>query len=341
MNKLAVITGATGLLGSNLAIALLNEGYRVRCTKRKTSKTEFLSAFPQIEWVDADLSEKEALVNAIKDADVVFHCAAQVNLFRYVTPDMAKVNVEGTKNIIDAVIANTRTVEGEKLPRLVHCSSVVTVGIAESYDNPSDETREWNFDKWGLDDAYTITKTDAEKLVQNAIKEQGLNAVIVNPTYMIGAYDQGPSSGGLIISVVKGKLPGVPTGRMCFVDVEDVCKGMIAAWHKGRTGERYILSGHNMLYKDFFDLTAKLEGVQPPTRALPKILGLSAGWVGEMHQYFTGKEEDLNIQKVRWSYCENWVFKADKAKQELDYTISPIEPAITRALTWFKENKMI
>ena len=129
----------------------------------------------------------------------------------------------------------------------MHTSSVVAVGLSTD-GKPCDETATWNFDSEGLLDAYAITKHEAEDVVHAA--RDRLDAVIVNPTYMFGPRDARPSSGKLIIEVVKRRVPGWTPGYNNFVDVRDVARGMIAAWQKGRRGERYILGGHDMTYRD-------------------------------------------------------------------------------------------
>ncbi|KAL0489183.1 NAD+-dependent farnesol dehydrogenase FLDH [Acrasis kona] len=336
LKKLAVITGATGLLGSNLAIELLSQGFNVRATKRPSSKIQHLSEYA-IEWVNGDVGNKDSLVAAFKDADVVFHCAAAVDLILQTTENMILTNVEGTRNVIEAVVQQRSS---GKSPRLVYCSSVVTVGVADSPDEPADETHRWNFDEWKLNDGYTVTKTDAENLVKKALQDDAeFDAVIVNPTYIIGENDIGPSS-GLMITTMK-EMPVIPPGRSNFVDVKDVARGFVSAYSKGRRGERYILSGHNMKYEEFIITTCKLLNISPPKMKLPYSLSFTFALFGEAKQYFSGKEQSVNITKARWGYCENWVFKCDKAKQELQYEVSPIEPAIQRAIDWFRKHDML
>lgn len=261
------ITGATGLVGSNLALELIRQGHIVRCTRRGSSKVAHLDDFP-IEWVDGDLSKPESLKRAFDGSDAVFHCAALTEVWHHPTPALVRTNVEGTRHVIDAVTACGG-------PRLVHCSSVVAVGLSEN-GQPSDETATWNFDKYGLDDGYAITKHDGEKLIQAAVAT-GLDAVIVNPTFMFGPYDAKPSSGSMIRELVNGRIPGYTSGYNNFVDVRDVCKGMVAAWHKGKTGERYILGHRNMSYKEIFALIAEVAGVRGRRQRIPPPLGDAGG----------------------------------------------------------------
>src|ERR1044071_1830694 len=219
MSRVA-ITGASGLLGGNLAAELIAAGHQVVAIRRAGTRTRHLDDVA-IEWHDAELGSTAAMTRAFQGAACVFHCAAQVSLRRTVSPEMSATNVVGTANVIDAVRA-------AGVPRLVHTSSVVAVGLSTD-GRPCDETATWNFDTAGLLDAYAITKRRAEDVVQAAARDR-IDAVIVNPTYMFGPRDARPSSGKLIIDVVRRRVPGWTPGYNNFVDVRDVARGMIAAW---------------------------------------------------------------------------------------------------------------
>ena len=326
------ITGATGLLGGNLAISLLEQGHQVVATKRKSSKTGHLSQF-SIEWVDASLGDSQSLVDAFAGCDGVFHCAAAVSIMMKVQPWIYEANIIGTENVIQAIQSLPNT-------RLVHCSSVVAVGVSQD-GIPYDETAKWNVPELGLGDAYAVTKRKSEEMVLGAVAEKNIDAVVINPAYIIGPYDSKPSSGKLIVDYIKGKIPGYPPGINNFVAVRDVVQGMIAAMEKGVKGERYILSGHNMRYKEFWDKVSDIDGkTKPLKRQLPFWLARLAGWFGDFQGWITGKEPLVNTATIRWSHVD-FVFASDKAQRELGYTISPIEPAIQDAIDWFRQNDIL
>jgi len=323
------ITGASGLLGGNLAAELIAAGHQVIATRRAGTQVAHLTDLP-IEWRDADLGNTVSLATAFAGATAVFHCAAAVSVMKTVTPEMKATNVDGTLHVIDACIE-----AGVK--RLVHTSSVVAVGLSTD-GRPCDETAIWNFDKEGLLDAYAITKHQAEDIVHaNASR---LDCVIVNPTYMIGPRDARPSSGKLVIEIVKRKVPGSTPGYNNFVDVRDVARGMIAAWQKGRRGERYILAGHDMTYRAFFEKVAALAGVKPPRFQLPRAVGAIAGVVGDLIER-TGREPIVNSTQIRYAYTDKFRFASTKAARELGYTFGPLEAAITDALDWFRDKQML
>jgi dihydroflavonol-4-reductase len=330
----AVITGASGLLGGNLAAELRAAGHEVGATRRSGTKVAHLDDL-KLRWLDADLSSPAGLTRAFADADVVFHCAAAVTVKREVTPDMIAANVTGTQNVIDACVA-------AKVKRLVHTSSVVAVGLSTD-GRPCDETARWNFDTEGLVDAYAITKRQAEDVVNGA--RERLDCVIVNPTYMFGPRDARPSSGKLIVDIVKRRVPGwsVPgwtPGYNNFVDVRDVARGMIGAWQRGKRGERYILAGHDMTYGDLMGTVARVAGVKPPRFRIPATVAKLVGRWGDFVES-RGKDPIVNSTQIRYAFTDKFRFKSDKAARELGYTFGPLEPAIDDAITWFRANRML
>lgn len=327
--SLAVITGASGLLGANLAALLVESGHRVRATRRASTRTDHLADLP-IEWVDADLSSAEALTAAFRGADVVFHCAAEVGVRRGVSPQMHAVNVVGTENVLAAV-------RGAGVRRLVHTSSVVAVGLSDD-GTPSTEEARWNFEEHGLLDGYAITKRQAEERVLGAAD---VDAVVVNPTYMFGPRDARPSSGKLIVEIIQRKVPGWSPGFNNFVDVRDVARGMIAAWQKGRRGERYILGGEEMTYRAVFEAIGKVAGVRPPRFGMPRPVAMLAGLVGDLGERVLDRDPLINTTAVRYAYTDRFRFSCAKAERELGYTHGPIEPAIADAITWFKARGML
>jgi dihydroflavonol-4-reductase len=326
----ASITGASGLLGGNLALLLRTAGHEVRATRRGSTKVAHLEG-KGIEWVPADLDDVGALTEAFRGVDVVYHCAAQVSILRKPTPGLVRANVDGTRNVIEAV-------REARVARLVHCSTVGAVGLSEN-GAPTDERATWNFDRHGLADGYVTTKRQAEDLVRAAVRE-GLDAVIANPTYMLGPYDARPSSGKLILDVVRGKLPGRSPGMNNFVDVRDVARGMMLVAEKGAAGERYILGGVNLSYAEAIDVIARVAGAPPVRRNVPRVLAAPIGWLGDLRERFGG-EPLINSVTVRYAYCPSFIFSSAKAERDLGYSHGPIEDAVRDAIAWFREAGMI
>ncbi len=328
MSRVAV-TGASGLLGGNLAAELAAAGHQVVAIRRSATRISHLDDVA-IEWHDAELGATDAMARAFRGADCVFHCAAAVSVKRAVTPEMTAVNVTGTANVIEAVIA-------ANVPRLVHTSSVVAVGLSTN-GQPCDETAAWNFDTEGLIDAYAITKRRAEDVV-NAARDR-VDAVIVNPSYMFGPRDSRPSSGRLIVDVVRRRVPGWTPGYNNFVDVRDVARGMIAAWQRGRRGERYILAGHEMTYRDLMRAIAAVAGTRPPRLRVPHAAAWLFGRWGDLVER-RGGDPVVNSTQIRYAFTDKFRFKSDKAARELGYRAGPLEPALRDAIAWFRAHGML
>ncbi len=336
--SIAAVTGASGLLGSNLVVQLRGQGVQVRALYRSDASIAHVKqVVDDVEWVKASLDDVDSLERAFAGVDVVFHCAAQVSILPRVTPQLVRANVDGTHHVL-AAVAKAR------VPRLVYVSSTVTTGLGSvdgGVKGEADETTPWNFRDDGLADGYCVTKKDAEDLVLKAVKDSGLDAVIACPAYLFGPMDNKPSSGKLIVDTVRGRVPGVTSGRNSFVDVRDVARGLILMWHKGRRGERYILGGHNLLFSEMLPLIATRGGVKPPSWRVPRWAATVVGAVGDLQASITGKEPLLTSAAVNWSFNQRFRVSSQKAIDELGYCISPIEPAIDDAIAWFRAHGML
>ena len=167
-----------------------------------------------------------------------------------------------------------------------------------------------------------------------------VDAVIVNPTYMFGPRDARPSSGGLIIDIAKRKVPGWTPGYNNFADVRDVARGMLAAWRKGARGERYILGGRNLTYREVMQQIADVAGVKPPRLGMPHAVAKMAGFAGDLAERF-GKDPLITSTSVRYAYTRGFQFSSDRAVKELGYTISPLDRAIADSVAWFRQRGML
>jgi dihydroflavonol-4-reductase len=346
------LTGCSGLLGSNLLLALVDEGHHVRATFRSEGSIAHLreslgergergGRSAQVTFIRADLDDVTALTNAFSSdgsgdgdgVEVVFHVAAMVSILRDVTPALVRANIDGTRNVVAAVRA-------AGVRRLVHTSSTVCIGLAASPDADADETTTWNLREAGLADGYAVTKKDAEDLVLRAARggdgSAPVDAVVVNPGYLFGPHDQRPSSGKLLLDFAGGRIPGVTPGVNNFVDVRDVARGMIAAWRQGHRGERYILGGHNLSYRALFARVGAQIGQRPPRLPIPRSLGRALGRLGDLQATVTGREPLLTSAAIAWSFCDRFRVSSAKAQAELGYTISPIEGAVDAALADFR-----
>jgi dihydroflavonol-4-reductase len=325
----AAVTGASGLLGANLAAELVAQGHTVSATRRPSTDTSSLSDLP-IEWVCADLGSGTELSEVFAGADVVFHCAARVSDKRAAIPEMSAVNVGATRAVVEAATA-------AGTPRLVHTSTADTIGPALD-GTPADEQTPWAMDKAGLASAYPVTKRRGEILVERACDK--LDAVIVNPTFLVGPRDARPSSGLLIVELANRRIPCWTPGYNNFADVCEVARGMIGAWLHGKRGERYILGGQELTFRDYMERVARVIGVDPPRRRLPYPVAWIAGKAGDLLE-IAGRETTMNSISVRYAFTDCYRYRSDKAARELGYVVGPIEPAIRNAVTWFRTRGMI
>jgi dihydroflavonol-4-reductase len=245
---------------------------------------------------------------------------------------MHAANVVGTDNVLAAVRA-------AGVPRLVHTSSVVAIGLSAD-GAPCTEASPWNFDTFGLDDGYAITKRESEQRVRAAAAAD-VDAVIVNPTYMFGPRDARPSSGKLIVDLVRRKVPGWTPGFNNFVDVRDVARGMVRAWKQGVRGERYILGGHEMTYRDVMYKVAEVAGVKPPRFRVPHTVAKVVGRFGDLGERLRDKDPLITSTTVRYAYTDRFRFSSARAQAELGYTYGPVEPAIADAITWLRGAGML
>jgi dihydroflavonol-4-reductase len=254
-----LITGATGFLGAEVAWQLATAGNTIRCTKRKHSVIPALLApyKEQIEWVNADITDIFALEDALEGVTEVYHSAAWVSLKQSDKNQMIFTNVTGTANIVNLCLQHNI--------RLVHVSSIAAIGFAP----PGELITENNhLDATTEKDGYALSKLESEMEVWRGVAE-GLSAVIINPSLIIGA-DAGTKGTGQFFETVRKGLLFYPIGSLGWVNVKDVASCMITLMKTAINGERYIISAENRSYKDIADIAANCFNIKPPSiKALP------------------------------------------------------------------------
>ncbi len=278
-----------------------------------------------------DITDAASVQEAVYGCEVVFHVAGFVNTSPFVSEKSWQVNVEGTENVIAACCEN-------KVRRLVHTSSIVTIGYG-SREQPATENSRWNFEF--LKAPYYETKRAAEQRVLGATQTKQLDAVIVNPGYILGPWDMKPSSGKLLMMVSKKKIPIYPTGGISVVHVDDVVEGHLRALEKGRTGERYILAGNNLTYRELLTLMAEEAGVSPPRIPFHPLIAKPAGWIGDFFGRFWPRTfNDVNSLGVKIGSTGHYV-SSQKAKQELGYQPKTARQAVADSYRWFCEHNYL
>lgn len=323
-----LVTGATGLVGGNLARLLVQEkGEQVKLLVRSSSDTKGIDDL-EVEKIQGDITDPESIKAALADCDRVYHAAALVSMWNGYLETMRKINVQGTVNVMQASL-------DAGIQRVVYVSTVDTIGM-RSRENPSDENVGYDYAQYR--NAYSLTKHEAHLMVQNYFY-QGLPVVTGCPTYMIGAYDIKPTSGTMLLECYAGKTLLYPGGGNNFVDVLDVCHGLISACEKGKPGETYILANSqgNLSYREMFTLIAEVVGGRKPLGPMPKWLAVAGGYGIELAGKVTGKPQELNAAAARMGFQPHY-FTPQKAIRELGLPQSDLRSAIKRAWDWFTNN---
>lgn len=324
-------TGASGLVGGNLAEVALAAGHELVCTKRAGSRVDHL-AHLGVRWVEADLASEDDLARAFEGAEVVVHCAAVVVTGSRADETMRRTNVEGTRHVIDAC-------RRAGVRRLVHVSTVSAIGVSDGSRDVT-EGDPFNLAEHHMLDGYAETKRAAQDLVEAAARAGEIDAVIACPTLMWGPYDAKPSTGRFAIEIAKGRVPGGVPGTTNIVDVRDVARGLLLCAERGRTGERYILGGVNVTYTELFERIARIGGYRAPRFVVPRALAAPAGWLGDLVNALGGRSE-VSSMSVRWGFCRGFRFSHAKAARELGYAPGDPDEGIRACLEWMRARGML
>ncbi len=323
----AFITGATGFIGSNLARLLLADGHQVRALVRANSDRRNLNGLP-LEIVAGELGNPTQLAEQIAGCEVVFHVAALYSLWAKDSAAIYRANVTGTENILAA--ARTTRVK-----RFVHTSSVAAIGVPPAGTSATETT---TTTVEALVSDYKKSKFLAEQAALKAA-QNGLDVVIVNPSTPIGAYDVKPTpTGEIVLRFLQNRMPAYVHTGLNLIDVEDVARGHILAWQKGRSGERYILGHRNLTLQAMLQLLATITGKPAPKFAVPHLLPLAVAFVDEkiLARYF-GKTPQVSYSSVQMSQHAMY-YDSAKAVRELGLPQSSIEGALAKAVRWFEAN---
>lgn len=321
-----LVTGANGLLATNTIIALLSRGYRVKGLVRDARKF-MLPLHDNLELAVGDIMDTASLKRAVSGCDGIIHCAATTdqNLLHY--EDYHRINVTGTDNIIEAAISHG-------LKKIVYVSTANTFGYG-TLQQPGDENiaiREPFKSAW-----YAKSKLQGERRVLTA--QNRIEVTVVNPTFMLGAYDGKPSSGAIIRMGYRKRLIFHPPGGKNFVNVEDAAHGVVSALEHGKNGAAYLLAGENLSYREFFGKLARQTDTRPFFITLPKPLLLTLGYIGNLARA-VGIRTALSSTNMRILCVKNY-YSNNKAQKELGITFRPIEAGIDDAVKWFRQHRML
>jgi dihydroflavonol-4-reductase len=326
-DKLVFVTGGDGLLGSNVVRELLAKGYKVRALVQKGRNADTIRNLKNVEIVRGDLLRPVKLVAYMKDCDYVIHIAALTASWPSRSRKFFKVNVEGTRNIIDAALY--REVE-----RFVYISSSNTVGFTRSKNRPGNENTPWQGDQ-GMD--YALSKRKAHVMVDKAVEEEGLPATIICPGFMFGPYDSGPTSGQLLIKAWHQDLKFATRGGKNFVAARDVGVAIVNALEEDVIGETFICGNANLTFPELFQMIEDVTGIPQPHSVVPPLLVNIAGWSMDMVSKITHKQPMLSFPMAK-NASERMYFSAEKAVKKLKMPQTDLRQAIRETYHWFGKN---
>ena len=323
-----LVTGVSGFVGSAVARQLLAAGHSVRALVRPSSNRRNIKGLA-VDLVTGDLRDPASLDQAIQGCDALFHVAADYRLWTRRPDELYQANVEGTLALMQSALR-------ADVERIVYTSSVATLGLNPSRLPSDEETPVTLNDMIGH---YKRSKYLAEEGVMRLVQEEGLPAVIVNPSTPIGPRDIRPTpTGRMVLDAACGFVPAYVDTGLNLVHVDDVAAGHLLAFERGTIGERYILGGENLTLKEIYDLIARITGKAGPKIKLPHNLLLPLAYLSEWWTRMTaGAEPRVTVDAIRMAK-KFMFFTIDKARRELGFSSRPAEEALVDAIDWFRQN---
>jgi dihydroflavonol-4-reductase len=321
---IVAVTGATGHIGANLVRALIRQRRQVRALVHNNQGA--LDGL-DVELAQGDVSDPYTLYRAFTGAEVVYHLAALISLSMNDWPAVETVNVTGTRNVVEACLKCG-------VRRLVHFSSIHAL-VQEPLNIPVDELRPL-VDSRGCP-PYDRSKAAGEKEVREGI-EQGLDAVILNPTAVIGPHDYQPSHlGEVLLAMARGRLPAMVQGGFDWVDARDVVQGAIQAEQKAPIGAKYLLSGHWATVQDLARVTEEILGTPAPRFVCPAWLARSSAPAVSVFNQLTRNRQLYTSVSIRALARCNHNISHERATRELGYSPRPLRETLANTFRWFQD----
>jgi len=325
MSDIALVTGASGFVGSAVARALVERGLHVRVLMRPSASRVNIARL-HCEPVAGDMRDEASMTAALKGARYFFHVAADYRLWARDPGEIERNNFQGAQACMKAALATG-------VERVVYTSSVAALKPGPAaVDETSRHTPQT------VIGSYKRSKLMAEREVERLIRDEGLPAVIVAPSTPIGPRDVKPTpTGRIIVEAATGRMPAFVDTGLNLVHVDDVAQGHLAALDRGQIGENYILGGTDVALKDMLGDIAFLSGRRAPTIKLPRAPLYPLAWGAEAFARVTGKEPFLTVDALNMSRYRMF-FSSEKAKRELGFSARPYREGLQDALSWFREN---
>ena len=323
-----LITGAAGFVGAAVLRELLKKGHKVKALVRQSSVLDNLKNL-DVEIVQGDLKDRDSLKRCIKDCKYLFHVAADYRLWVPRPQEIYQNNVVGTENLMEEAL-------NSEIEKIVYTSSVAVLGKPINGDIANEKTPVNVSQMIGH---YKKSKFLAEEKVKELYKTRKLPVVIVNPAAPVGPRDIKPTpTGKMVLDAAMKKIPAYLDTGLNIVHVDDVAKGHMQAFNKGKLGERYILGGENLTLKEMLEIISILCGNKPPKIRLPRKPLYPIGYVFEIFaRLFNIKNPMLTVDMIRMAE-KKMFFSSEKAKKELNYKYKSAKNALKDAIQWFIDN---
>src|SRR3984893_8322672 len=322
--KTSLVTGANCFLGCHVVRALVARGDRVRALARENANISALRGI-NCDIVRGDVRDLASLRNATKGCDEVYHVAADYRLWVIDHAPMYATNVEGTRNVI--AVAREAGVS-----RIVHTSTVGALGIP--HGAPGREDTPVTVD--AMVGPYKRSKFLAERVAEEAARA-GAPVVIVNPSTPVGPLDYKPTpTGRMIVDFLNRRMPAYLDTGLNLIGVEDCARGHLLAAERGRIGEKYILGGENLSLAELFTRLARLSGMPAPKMRIPYAVAYGFALGAEAFaRAVTHKPPRASLTEVKMAR-KKMFFDSSKAKAEIGYAAGPVDPALKRAIDFFR-----
>ena len=319
-----VVTGASGHLGINLVRALVAEKRSVRAIAHQNH--QILEGLG-VEIVSGDITDAASLTSAFAGTDVVYHLAGIISLLRNEWPLVEKINVGGTRNVIEAC-------RQTGVKRLVYFSSIHAIN-PEPPDRPVDENHPLIAGR--KYPPYDLSKAEAQREVRKAVAA-GLDAVTVNPTGVLGPYDYQPSFfGAALLMLANGQMPSLVDGGFDWVDARDVAQGAMLAEQKAPAGAEYLLSGHWVSMQGIGDIMKEISDASIPGFVCPMLVARFAAPFATAYSRMFNKRPiftGVSLDALR----SNHDISHEKATRELGYQSRTFKETLTDTMKWFESN---
>ncbi len=321
-----LITGTTGLLGNSVVREFIARGEPVRAFCRPSSNLRALADLP-VQLYQGELTSLESMAKAIEGCSTVVHCAAHIHLGWNRLEESRAINAAGTRTVAEVCRASGC--------RMIHVSTVDALPVAPNPDHPVTESCT------GLPNvpcSYVISKQEAERVVLEFLAD-GLDAVIINPGFLLGPYDWKPSSGRMMLQLRQAPIVIAPGGGASACDARDVAHAIANCVQLGRCGQRFIVAGTNITYQQLWTEMLRTMGSRKRVHCFPRAVAASGPIIDAINLLRGRRDATPNGAEIAMGGLYHY-YDSSKAQRELNYQTRPLSETITDAWDWLSHNHL-